>query len=165
MEHIFEDKKYCDLINDILQNNNFKEIDKIEHHGTTRLKHSIRVSYYSYKLSSILKLNSNSVARAGLLHDFFMSELDRTKKDRFLSTFVHPKYALRNACAEFDLSDLEKDIIVTHMFPVNYRIPKYAESWLVSFVDKGVACYEFCYSFKLKFKYAANYLLLLLMFK
>ena len=165
MEHIFKDENYCTLVNDILDNKDFIKTDNIEHHGTTRFAHSLRVSYYSYILACKLGLNSLSVARAGLLHDYFMSSEDRTKLERFISTFIHPKYALRNASAQFELSDLEKDIIVTHMFPINYRIPKYAESWLVSFVDKGVGFLEFYYSFQQKFNYALRYVYLFIFLK
>ena len=79
MEHIFKDENYCTLVNDILNNKDFIKTDNIEHHGTTRFAHSLRVSYYSYILACKLGLNSLSVARAGLLHDYFMSSEDRTK--------------------------------------------------------------------------------------
>ena len=75
-----------------------------------------------------------------------------------MSTFTHPKFACRNASSMFKLNNKEKDIIISHMFPVNYRIPKYAESWLVSFVDKGVATYEFFGVCKHAYKYAVSFI-------
>lgn len=158
MKHIYNDYDYNSLIDDIKNNEDFIKTDNIEHHGTSRLKHSIRVSYYSYILSKKLRLNYIDTARAGLLHDFFMSYDDRTKKERFLSTFIHPKYALINASNSFELNSKEKDIIRTHMFPLNLAIPKYAESWIVSFVDKAVAIYEFSSNYGKKLSYATNYL-------
>ena len=144
-----KDVKYQSIIRDIISNKEFEEIENIIHHGTTRLVHSKRVSYCSYKIAVFLRLNSESCARAGLLHDFFTSAEDRTKIQRFISTFTHPKYALKNASAFFELTDLEKDIIRKHMFPINLSIPKYAESWLVSFVDKIVTIYDFISSRKI----------------
>lgn len=158
MDQIFDNKEYIDLVKDILDKKEFKEIDTIAHHGTTRYNHSLRVSYYAYKIAKKFRLDYVKVARAGLLHDFFMSSPDRTKLERMLSTFTHPKYAYRNASSMFDLSDMEKDIIISHMFPVNYRIPKYLESWLVSFIDKGVATYEFFGVCKHAYKYAVNFI-------
>ena len=158
MKNITEDLEYNSLINDILENKDFMKIDEVEHHGTSRLEHSLRVSYYSYKLTKKLKLNYIDTARAGLLHDFFMSYEDRTSKERFLSTFTHPKYALINASNNFELSNREKDIIRTHMFPINLAIPKYAESWIVSIVDKIVGTYEFIKSYRYQLSYATNYL-------
>lgn len=158
MEKIFEDIEYFDLVKDILAKKEFNEIDSIAHHGTTRYQHSVRVSYYGYKIAKKLRLDSVAVARAGLLHDFFMSSPDRTKFERMMSTFTHPKFACRNASSMFKLNNKEKDIIISHMFPVNYRIPKYAESWLVSFVDKGVATYEFFGVCKHAYKYAVSFI-------
>lgn len=162
MNQITENKEYYILVKDILDNKEFNEIDKIEHHGTSRMLHSMRVSYYSYLVSKALNLHTSEVARAGLLHDFFMSEDDRTNKDRFLSTFTHPKYAVRNAESLFELNKIEHDIIKTHMFPVNIAIPKYLESWIVSIVDKCVATYEFSASYRFRLSYATNYLYLFL---
>lgn len=136
------DNEYKKLVNDILNNDTFKKLDDIKHHGTTRMKHSIRVSYKSYKMAKKLKLNYKEAARAGLLHDFFLSKKDRTVFDRFISTFTHPKYALALATENFDLNKREKNIIRSHMFPVNFALPKYKESWLVSFADKIVATSE-----------------------
>ena len=138
-----EDKIYHALIKDIIVIEEFNQLKKIKHHGTSRYEHCCRVSYYSYKYSKMLKLDFKACARAGLLHDFFSSPEDRTKFQRIMSTFTHPKYALKNALSLFELNNMEKNIIRSHMFPVNLYIPKYAEAWLVSFVDKGVAIYEF----------------------
>lgn len=157
------DIEYLELIKNILSNEEFNKIKDIEHHGTTRYIHSLRVSYVSYKITKILHLDYKEVARAGLLHDFFISEEERTLKERFISTFTHPKYAVENSCKCFDLSEKEKDIIESHMFPIYYSIPKYAESWIVSCTDKVVGTYEFGMKFKYKFSYAANLLLIILL--
>lgn len=163
MKCITKEDEFKILINDILNNEDFMKINEIEHHGTTRLAHSLRVSYYSYYIAKKMKLNYIDVARAGLLHDFFMSYEDRTKKEKFFSTFTHPKYALINATNSFKLNNREKNIIRSHMFPLNLSIPKYAESWLVSLVDKCVATYEFACYYKYQLSYATNYLYFFLM--
>ena len=160
MVNIEKDIEYKEIVNHILESDDFNQIKKIEHHGVTRFDHSLKVSYYSYKLSKMLKLDSEEVARGGLLHDFFMSDEDRTVKDRFVSTFVHPKKAVKNAKDIFNISEKEKDIIRTHMFPVNLAVPKYAESWLVSFVDKVIGLSEFGHKFGYKLVYAVNVYLL-----
>ena len=167
MKNVVFDNKYMNLIYDIYNNEEFVKIKKIEHHGITRFEHSVRVSYYSYKIARFLRLDYKSVARAGLLHDFFFSSENRTKGERFISVFKHPKVCVLNSLLNFNLSTKEIDIIGSHMFPINFKIPKYAESWLVSFVDKCASIYEFSkkLSFKIKFKYATNiYLLFLINF-
>lgn len=162
MKNIENDFEYINIVNHILSNDKFNEIKKIEHHGISRFDHSLKVSYYSYKVAKFLKLDSEEVARGGLLHDFFLSDEDRTTKDRLVSTFVHPKKAVKNAEELFSISDKEKDIISTHMFPVNLSLPKYTESWIVNFVDKIIGFNEFCHKFGYKIAYVANVYLLFL---
>ena len=158
-----DDKKYLNIVKDILSNEEFNEIKKIEHHGTTRFDHSLRVSYYSYKISKTLRLDYEVVARAGLLHDFFISEEERSFKDKFISTFIHPKEAVENSIRVFDVNEKEVDIIRSHMFPIYKALPKYAESWIVSLVDKVVGTYEFSKKFSYKLTYATNLFIILLL--
>lgn len=157
------DVEYTQLVDDILLNNDFNKLDSIEHHGITRYDHSLKVSYYSYKIAKALKLDVRDVARAGLLHDFFMSSPDRTKKERFISTFNHPKKAARNAKEIFGINEKEEDIIKSHMFPVNLTVPKYAESWVVNSVDKCVGTYEFYKKFSYQLNYATNLLIIIVL--
>lgn len=163
MLSIDKDENYVWIVEHILQNNEFKSLDAIEHHGTSRFAHSLRVSYYSYKICKFLHLDYENVARAGLLHDFFFSSDDRTMKDKFLSVFTHPKKSVDNAKRVFEINEKEEDIIKTHMFPLYTAIPKYAESWIVSLVDKTVASYEFAIQFKTKMNYATNLFIIILL--
>ena len=150
------DENYNILIEDILENEKFNKLDTIEHHGTSRLKHSKRVSYYSYKVCKRLRLDYIAAARAGLLHDFFFSDNERTKKERIKSVFTHPKKALETANTYFELNDIEKNIIMSHMFPIYIILPEYLESWIVSIVDKIVGTYEFFEKLSLKHIYVPN---------
>lgn len=126
--------------------------------------HSLKVSYYSYKISKFLKLDYKQTARAGLLHDFYF---DTTKdfakaKDKIkLYSTGHPSDAVENACKEFDLTEKEKDIIKTHMFPIDFRIPKYLEGWVVNLVDTAISTYEFTKKFRYQLNTALNIWLIL----
>lgn len=156
------DENYNILIEDILENKEFLKLENIEHHGTNRLKHSKRVSYYSYKICKKMHIDYISAAREGLLHDFFFYENKSSKKDRIKSLFTHPRKALENANKHFDLNDLEQNIIISHMFPINVALPQYLESWIVSTVDKIVGTYEFLEKLSLKHIYVPNIFVLLL---
>lgn len=155
-----KDLQYMSIVNNILDNDEFLKIKSIEHHGISRYDHSLKVSYYSYKIAKILHLDYEQTARGGLLHDFFLSPEDRTKKDRLKSVFTHPKQAVLMAKSEFELTKKEEDMIRSHMFPINLSVPKYAESWIVSMVDKCVATNEFAIKFRFRLKYAYNLFLL-----
>ena len=167
LDHIYNNRAYISIIDDIVNNEEFHKIKECRHHGMNRLDHSLRVSYYSYLIAKKLRLNTIETARGGLLHDFFVEE-DLTKRKQKFSMFFHPYASIENAKKIFNLTPLEKDIIVNHMFPtLPHKIPKYTESWIVSLVDKGVAMYEFynAYGKSLAYKLSNLYIVLLVLFK
>lgn len=164
LDNITKDIEYMKIVENIMANQKFNQIKQCKHHGLTRYEHSLRVSYYSYLITKKLHLNYIETARAGLLHDFFITD-DLKEKEQKLSMFVHPYKALTNSNNYFKLTDLEKDIIINHMFPtLPHKIPKYLESWIVSLIDKIVATYEFACSYGKIFlyKYSKIYFLLVL---
>ena len=134
--------EYEFLIKNIINNEEFNKLEKEKHHGTNRLIHSKRVSYYSYRICKILRLDYISAARAGLLHDFFIYEQDSAKWDRFKLIFTHPIQAVKKSKKLYHLNPKEENIIISHMFPLGIP-PKYLESWIVQGVDKVIATYEF----------------------
>lgn len=160
------DKEYLSIVQDILNHDEYKKLNDIKHHNTTRYDHCLKVSYYSYKIAKLLKLKSDDVARGGLLHDFFSDRTiyhDRTIEKVKLYTVEHPKLAVENAKKHFKISKVEEDIIRSHMFPIDIKIPKYAESWIVGGVDKVLGTFEFGKKASHKLGYAANLYLLLLL--
>jgi len=161
LNKFYSDVEYFNIISDILDNNKFKLIDNYKHHGLSRMDHSLKVSYYSYKVTKRLKLDYIAAARAGLLHDFFINE---DLNNINISAFVHPYKSLENSLKYFYLSNKEKDIIISHMFPMlPHKIPKFLESWIVSLVDKIVAIYEFYYSYARMYIYRlSNFYMLML---
>ena len=160
---IKNDGEYLDIINHILENKEFKQMEHIKHHNTTRMDHSLKVSYYSYKIAKSLHLDYEDVARGGLLHDFYTREVRKCEKIKdkiLLFSIKHPDEAVENASNNFELSEKEINIIHSHMFPIDYKIPKYAESWIVSLVDKVLSFGEFSKKFSRKLGYLSNLYLL-----
>lgn len=154
------------IVKDILNNEEFAKMADIKHHNTTRLEHMMKVSYYSYKVAKTLGLKYREVARAGLLHDFYFErtvEYNKVKDKMKLYTYLHPKEAVKNAKKYFDINAIEEDIISSHMFPIDIKIPKYLESWIVSTTDKVVASYEFYMKASKKLKYSLTFGLLLVL--
>ena len=154
---IKKDKEFKKIIKDISRNVEFKKLYNIEHHGISRMEHSIKISYYSYKIAKKLKMDFVSTARGALLHDFFLDGDERNSKDKFLDTFTHPKRALKTSIDNFDINKIEKNIIISHMFPIYLSIPKYKESILVNTVDKVIGFKELMRNFKCKFTYQFKY--------
>jgi len=160
---IKKDREYKKIVKDIFRNVEFKKLYNIEHHGISRMEHSIKISYYFYKIAKKLGMDYVSVARGGLLHDFFLDGDERNGKEKFLDTFTHPKRALDTSMEYFNVNDIEKNIIVSHMFPIYISIPKYKESFLVNLVDKVIGCKELLRGFACKFRYRFNYSYILLL--
>ena len=94
------DENYYCIVEDILENDEFNKLETIEHHGTNRLTHSKRVSYYSYEICKKLHIDYIAAARAGLLHDFFISENERTKHNRM--PYVSCKYNITKIFRKLD---------------------------------------------------------------
>ena len=141
--------------------NEFNELKKINHHGITRYDHSIIVAYYTYLVTRFLHINYEEATVAALLHDFFTDEVESE-----LGIFKlrrHPKYAVNNASKYFYLTDLQKDIISTHMFPITFTPPKYLESWIVDIIDDISAIYEKGYSLRKELSAATTFLFIILM--
>ena len=87
---------------------------------------------------------------------------------------VEMKYAdlfnvdtLNFTCENFNINDKEKNIIESHMFPLNIKAkPKYIESIIISIVDKIACIYEKAVGYTSEFNFkvgkATIYMLLFL---
>lgn len=137
----YEEYKKC--ISDLIQNELVWTMASfVQHSDITCLEHSIYVSYISFLICKRLDFDYSSAARGGLLHDFFLYDWHIKESHHGLHGLIHPYTALQNANKSFDLNDLEKDIIVKHMWPLTLKLPKYKEAFIVSFVDKYCAIME-----------------------
>ncbi|WP_225047620.1 HD domain-containing protein [Lacticaseibacillus kribbianus] len=137
------DAEYMALVQDLLDQPAVQKLaDYTQHHYSNRLEHCISVSYQSYLLGKKWHLNVRALARAGLLHDLFYYDWRTTKFDLGTHAYIHPRIALRNAEKLTDLTPMEKDIIIKHMWGATLGLPKYRESFVVSLVDDYAAVDE-----------------------
>ena len=137
------DPTYEALIKDLLAHKDIQSMAGFRHHGKiTCLDHSLAVSYLAFQLAKKLSWDEQSVARAGLLHDFYLYDWHHKKNRKGLHGFTHAKTSLANANHRFKLNAIEQDIIKTHMWPMNPALPRYKESFLVCLVDKLLALAE-----------------------
>ena len=138
--------EFYTILNDIISNETVKKMKNFrQHYDTSTYEHCLNVSYISYKICKKLKLDYKAAARGAMLHDLFLYDWRANRNLSSLTrahAFVHPKIALDNASKLFDLTKKEKDIIVKHMWPVTLKLPKYPESFIVTFVDKYSAVKE-----------------------
>lgn len=122
-----------------------KERHFIQHGNISCYDHSLNVAKKSLIIAGFLllfiKINERALIRGALLHDYFL--YDWHESGHRLHGFFHAKRALENAESDFELGDIEKNIIKRHMFPLNICPPKYRESWIVCLADKLCAIEEF----------------------
>lgn len=146
MNNYLNDKEYLEIVNDVLTNDNYLKMKNYKHHGDNRFNHCVRVSYMAYKKAKKKNLKYREVARGALLHDFFyVNNQSLDIKTRLYVLKHHPEYALDIAKYYFQLADLEKDIIISHMYPLGNNKPRYKESKLVNICDKQVSFYDMRY--------------------
>ena len=117
-----------------------KLADCAHHVNYTRLSHSLDVAYLSFCIAKLTRSDARSCARAGLLHDMFYREDTEGKKLTHMRE--HPAEALQNAKSVCALNPVEEDIILKHMWLINWDRPRYKESYIVTFVDKACAVRE-----------------------
>lgn len=136
---------YLSEVEHILKNEKFLSLSLYEHHQwTNRLMHSINVSYLSWIIARKLGCDASAAARAGLLHDFCPYDFKVKTPTGEHQAFYHPKAAAKNSLQTFDISDRERDAILTHMFPLG-PVPKNREAWIVTLADKICATLEVCH--------------------
>ncbi len=143
IESAYYDEEYILIVEEILDHREFQIMDTwIQHISTRRLSHLINVSYISYKIAKVLKLDSASCARAGLLHDFCLYDFHDSRYKHTKQLINHPKIASETAKEKFHLSDKEVRAIRSHMFPFG-PIPTSWTGWIIQFADKVCATAEF----------------------
>ena len=146
------DKEFYIILSSVLKNDAYKLMKYESCHGTNKYDHMIRVAYKSFVYAKKKGLAYISITRGALLHDFaFNQQMDNDGLTKRKKLSKHPEYALNTSLNYFYLNDIEKDIIISHMFPIGKRIPRYKESYIVSYYDKKIALNEFK-TYKWRFK-------------
>ena len=119
-----------------------------QHGETTVFEHCLAVAKFSLLIAHFLErtlkidIDKDSLVRGALLHDYFLYDWHVKGASEGVHGFTHPRVALKNADRDFELNDIEKDIIAKHMFPLTPFPPMYRESLIVSIADKWCALAE-----------------------
>ena len=141
IKYNMEEHQLC--IDDLVVHDNVQMMKEFRaHYNVSCYEHSVSVSHYSYLICKFLDLDYKSAARGGLLHDLYLYDWRTTTLTDGRHGFVHPRIALDNAASIFELNEIEKDIVLKHMFPLTWRPPSYKEALIVCLVDKYCATKE-----------------------
>lgn len=128
---------------ELLGSDQVRMMGRWKHHGPiTTLDHSLFVAYWSYRCAHALKWDERAAARGGLLHDLYLYDSRDKSAHPGWQCFDHPKAAARNAEKLTDLTDKERNIILSHMWPAGGALPRSKEAVLVDIVDTFCAGLE-----------------------
>ena len=132
------------IINEILNKEKVQQMKKYrQHYNINCFYHCLFVSYNTYLICKKHNLDYISAARAGMVHDLFLYDWRKRERGRKgLHAYTHGKTAFKKASEILNLNDKEKDMIIKHMWPVTLAIPKYKETFILTFVDKYFAIAE-----------------------
>lgn len=138
-------EKINDMIQILEEKGRFKETKNFIQHGDVSVyEHSILVAKKSLELAEKFNIDVDEEAliRGALLHDYFLYDWHEKDDSHKWHGFFHPMKSLKNAMRDFDISEIEEDIIKKHMFPLTPVPPKTKEGWLVCMADKICAMKE-----------------------
>jgi uncharacterized protein len=149
MRNIFSEKEFSAMLSlyasDIIASDGMQCEKKYMHHmNVSCYDHSVAVARMSIliALRFNIDVDMKSLLRGALLHDYFLYDWHEPDKSHRLHGFYHAACALKNAERDFNLTPVERDIIVKHMFPLNPHPPRCPESFIVTTADKICAVRE-----------------------
>ena len=171
INNVDEENEFLEIIEDIIENSTVQEMKNYrQHYETSCFDHCYMVAYYCYLICKKYNLDYVSATRAAMLHDLFLYDWRVRQPDRKgFHAFTHGKLACKNASELFSLNAKEKDMIITHMWPVTLKIPSSLEGLILTFVDKYCATsetFKVCKTklfMKKSFRYAYVFLCLLIL--
>lgn len=116
-----------------------------QHRNTDTYSHCYHVTLKSIWIIRRTGLSADieAVIRGAMLHDFYLYDATAAGTISWRHGWTHPEKALANAEKIFCLSTIEKNIIYSHMWPMNItHIPKFREAVIVNIADKMCAVEE-----------------------
>ena len=137
-------RDFVQTTQELLDSRQVRMMGQWRHHGRiTCLDHSLFVAYISFRCARLLHLDSAAAARAGLLHDLYLYDPKDKSAHPGNQCFDHPRAAERNASALTRLTPKERNIILSHRWPLGGAMPRSVEALLVDLVDTVCAGLEF----------------------
>ena len=115
----------------------------VQHGRVSTLDHVRRVAHTAVGLARTLRIRVHEaeLVRGAMLHDYYLYDWHNPINKGHATK--HPLRALKEAEKDFDLTDRERNIITSHMWPLPpQRIPRYREAWLVCLADKWCSLKE-----------------------
>lgn len=143
---MIDEKAYREALDEMLRDPELQKMKQYYQHGGNTYAHSVQVAEAALKLARILPFHvkEKDLARGAMLHDFYLYGTNDMTFTAYQHGTRHPRISYENASRHFDLTDTEKDIILSHMWPLTFtRPPRCPESVVVTLTDKYCATREY----------------------
>ena len=112
------EREFVELTRELLESEQVRMMGRWKHHGpVTTLDHSLFVAFSTYRVARMLHMDVRAAVRGALLHDLYLYD----SKDK---------------------SEKERNIILSHMWPLGGALPRSLEAWMVDLVDTVCAGLE-----------------------
>ncbi|MCR5733641.1 MAG: HD domain-containing protein [Lachnospiraceae bacterium] len=133
-----KDEGFNEQVRELAKDERIRRMKEFVQHGDiSTYKHCLRVAKKSYGIAKKfpIRIKMHEMLKGAMLHDYFLYDW-HSHGDK-LHGYHHPAIALKNAGRDFDLTDTEKNIIHSHMWPLTLSaIPKCREAVIVCIADK-----------------------------
>ena len=130
------EREFLSLTRELLDSDQVRMMGRWKHHGpVTTLDHSLFVAFSVFRIARMLRLDVRAAVRGALLHDLYLYDSRDKSAHPGNQCFDHPRFAARNAAALTPLTDKERNIILSHMWPLGGALPRSREAWMVDLVD------------------------------
>lgn len=134
------------LLKDVEKNPDVRLLQNYsQHRGNNSFQHSHNVAVYSFYLAEKWKweIDPENLVKGAMLHDYYLYDFKEEGLSAYQHGIWHPKAALRNAKACFEINETVENIIVSHMWPFPFSArPRSREAFLVCVADKFCAYHE-----------------------
>ena len=135
-----DDLYFKDVLSEMLDNPAIQRLKQVpQHKGGTTYGHCVNVTHMAYRLAKRWgwDIDISALIRGAMLHDYYLYDTETMPYSDYRHSLVHPKLAVANAEKLFMLSDKERNIIYSHMWPIpGAPLPRSKEAWLITIADK-----------------------------
>ncbi len=119
----------------------------IQHGRVSTYDHVFSVARLSLKINRKFRIHADEheLLKGALLHDYYLYDWHKDHGGHFHG-FTHPETAMHQADRDFHLTDKERNMIRSHMWPLTLlHYPKNREAWILCIADKLVSTQETVY--------------------
>lgn len=135
-----DDLTFRQCLSEMVDHPAIQALKKIpQHKGGTTYAHCVNVANKAYQLAKKWRwdIDIRALVRGAMLHDYYLYDTETMPWSDYRHSLIHPKLAVENAEKHFTLDQKERNIILSHMFPIpGAPLPRSKEAWLICLADK-----------------------------